>query len=58
MERNMSEICFISAAVLLLLRISGLADTGWTRVLSPMRGREQSLMPGHMTMIIIDETRH
>lgn len=26
--------------------------------MSPMRGREPSLMPEHMAMIIIDETRH
>lgn len=58
MERNMTEICFISAAVLVLLRISGLADTGWTRALSPMWGRELPRMPGHMVIIIVDETRH
>ena len=57
MERNMTEICFISAAVLVLLRISGLSDTGWTRVLSPMQGREPSLMPGHMVMIIVEEDK-
>lgn len=58
MERNMTEICFIFAAVLVLLRISGLSDTGWTRALSPMWGRELPRMLGHMVMIIVDETKH
>lgn len=54
----MTEICFVSAIVLALLRISGLADIGWIWILSPLWARELLWMMKYVVIIIIEETRH
>jgi len=54
----MTKICFVSIAVLILLRISGLMNIDWIWILSPLWIRELVWMMKYMIVIIMEEIHH